>query len=80
MAVVSKHEEDIVPKMDEVTGEWGRLQKEGLHMYFSPNSIRVIKSKRMKWAGHTGEVHTGFWWRDLREKDNLGEGNIKMDF
>jgi hypothetical protein len=36
----------------------------------------MIKSRRMRWAGHvacmeTGEVHTGFWWRDLRERDHL---------
>jgi hypothetical protein len=35
------------PKMDEVTGEW-----RGLHdLYSSPNIVRVIKSRRMRWAG-----------------------------
>ena len=38
------------PKRDEVTGEWRRLHKEEL--YSSPNFIRVIKSRKMRWAWH----------------------------
>jgi hypothetical protein len=41
------------PKRDEVTGEWRRLYNEELNdLYCSPNIIRVIKSRRMRWAGH----------------------------
>jgi hypothetical protein len=41
------------PKRDEVTGEWRELHSEELHiLYFSPNIIRRIKSRRMRWAGH----------------------------
>jgi hypothetical protein len=41
------------PKSDEVTAEWRKLHSEELHiLYSSPNIIRQIKSKRMRWAGH----------------------------
>jgi hypothetical protein len=41
------------PKRDEVTGEWRKLHNEELHiLYSSPNIIRQIKSRRMRWAGH----------------------------
>jgi hypothetical protein len=41
------------PKGDKATGEWRRLHDEELNnLYSSPNIIRVIKSKRMRWAGH----------------------------
>jgi hypothetical protein len=47
------------PKRDEVTGEWRRLHNKELYaLYSSPHIIRVIKSRRLRWAGHvtgTGE-------------------------
>ena len=64
-------------KGDEVTGEWRKLHKEELHdLYSSPNIFRVIKWRRMRWAGHLarmgrGDVHTGFWWGNLRKRDLL---------
>jgi hypothetical protein len=64
---------------DEATWEWRRLHNEELNdLHSSPNIIRVIKSRRMSWAGHVAhmgkrEVHTGFWWGDLREGDHLGD-------
>ena len=61
-------------KRNEVTGVWRRLHKEELcDLCSSPNIIRVIKSGRMKWAEHVArirrrDVHTGFWWGNLRER------------
>jgi hypothetical protein len=61
------------PKRDEVTGEWRRLHNNELYaLHSSPNIIRVIKSRRLRWAGYVarmgrGEVHTGIWWGNLRE-------------
>jgi hypothetical protein len=47
------------PKRDEVTGEWRKLHSEELHtLYSSPDIIRQVRSRRMRWAGHlarTGE-------------------------
>ena len=64
------------PKRDEVTGEWRKLHNEKLNdLYCSPNIVRVIKSSRMRWAGHVarlgkGEACTGLWRGNLRERDH----------
>jgi len=45
------------PKRDEVTGEWRKLHNEELNdMYSAPNIVRVIKSRRMRWAGHVARM------------------------
>jgi hypothetical protein len=45
------------PKRDEVTGEWRKLHNEKLrHLYSSPIIIRMIKSRRMRWAGHVARM------------------------
>jgi len=44
-------------RRDKVTGEWRRLYKEELNdLYSSPNIVRVIKSRRMRWAGHVARM------------------------
>ena len=54
------------PKRDEVIREWRKLYNEELNdLYFSPNIVRVVKSRRMRWAGHValmgrGEAYSGF--------------------
>ena len=45
------------PKRDEVTGEWRKLHNEELNdPYCSPNMVRVIKTRRMRWAGHVAHM------------------------
>ena len=67
------------PKRQEITAEWKRIHNEELYnLYSSPNSIRVIKSKTIRWARHVarmGETKRAYkvWWRDLREADHLEE-------
>jgi hypothetical protein len=48
------------PKRDEVTREWKKLNNEELNdLYCSPNIDRVIKSRRMRWAGHVALMGEG---------------------
>jgi hypothetical protein len=45
------------PKGDEVTGDWRKLHDEELHkLYSSPNVIRTLKSRRIRWAGHVARM------------------------
>ena len=45
------------PRRDEVTGKWRRLHNEELNdLYSAPNIVRVIKSRRMRWAGHVARM------------------------
>jgi len=80
------------PKRDEVTGEWRKIHNEKLNnLYSSPNIVWVIKSRRMRWAGHVARMGEGRGvYRVLVEKPEgsrpLGrprsrwEDNITMDF
>ena len=57
----------FVPKRDKVVGEWRKLHNEELSDLNSlPNIVRVVKSRRVRWAEHVarmgwGQVCTGFW-------------------
>jgi hypothetical protein len=79
------------PKRDEVTGEWGKLHNEELNdLYSLPNIVRMVKSRRMRWAGHVARmekdscVHRVLVGKPERKRP-LGiprrrwEDNIKMD-
>jgi hypothetical protein len=62
------------PKRDEVTGEWRKLHNEELRdLYFSPSIIRIIKSRRMRRAGHVARMgrrgtRGDYWWDSQRER------------
>jgi hypothetical protein len=78
------------PKRDEVTGGWRKLHYEELHgLYSSPSIVRVIKARRMRWAGHMarmGEVRGAYnilvgkleGRRPLLRPRRRWEDNIKM--
>ena len=78
-------------KRDEITGEWRKLHKADLHaLYSSSNTIRSLKSRRLRWAGHVARmVQFKNEYRVLlgkpESKRSLGrprcrwEDNIKMD-
>ena len=57
-----------------MTGEWRKLRNEELNdLYSLPNIVRVVKSRRMSWAGHVtlmGKIYvfTGCWWGSLRDR------------
>ena len=61
------------PRRDEVTGEWRRLHNEEINdLYCSPNIVRVMISRRMRWAGHVARMGEergciGSWWGNQRE-------------
>jgi hypothetical protein len=76
---------------DEVTGEWRRLHNKELYaLYSSPNIIRVMKSRTLRWAGHVARMgerrgaYRALAWkpegrRPLGRPRRRWEDNIKMD-
>jgi hypothetical protein len=76
------------PKRDEVTGEWRKTKQQGSYdVCSSPNIIWVIKSRRLRWAGHITRMGTEYevFVGRRNAKRQLGrprlrwENNIKMD-
>jgi hypothetical protein len=63
------------PKRDEVTGGWRKLHNEELHnLYSSPSMIRMIKSRRMRLAGHVAQMgrigmRIGYLWESQKARD-----------
>jgi hypothetical protein len=80
----------FVPKKDDVKGDWRKLHNEELHnLYSSPNAIRMIKTRRMRLAGHVARMGKRNAYRILMGKPEgmrpLGRprcrwvDNIKID-
>jgi hypothetical protein len=62
-----------------VTGGWRKLHNEELHSsYSSPSIIRIIRSRRMRWAGYVARMwakrrrgmHVGYWWGSQKVRDH----------
>jgi hypothetical protein len=64
------------PERDEVTGEWRKLHNKELRdLYSSPSIIRIIKSRRIRWAEcvvrmATRGMHIGNWWESHNDRDH----------
>jgi hypothetical protein len=62
-------------KREEVIGGWRKVHNEELHKLYSLSGIiRMIKSWRVRWAGHAARIgirgmHLGFWWESHKERD-----------
>ena len=70
------------PKRDEVRGEWRKLHNEELSdLYYLPNIVRVINSRRKRWAGHVARMGEGrvvhrVLVGNLRERDHWGDQDV----
>ena len=70
------------PKRNEMTGEWRKLRNEELNdLYSLPNIVRVLKSRRMRWAGHVARMGEDrgvqrVLWGSLRERGHWGDQDV----
>ena len=70
------------PTRDEITGERRKLHNGEMNdLYSSPNIFRLIKSRRMRWAGHVAcmgrvEEYTRSCWGNLRERGHFGNPDV----
>jgi hypothetical protein len=57
-------------------GDWRDLYNEELHnLYYSPNIIRNVKSRRIRWTGYVEgmwekRMYIGYWWKRQKERDH----------
>jgi hypothetical protein len=70
------------PMRDEVMGGWRKLHNEELHnLYSSPSIIRMIKSRRMRWAVHVARIgrrgiRIGYCWEIQKERDHWEDQDV----
>jgi hypothetical protein len=66
----------VGPRRDGTVGDWMKLHIEGLNnVYSTANIIRMIKARKMRWAGHVARIgrrgmHIGFGWESREERDH----------
>jgi hypothetical protein len=64
------------PKRDEVTGEWRKLHNVELNdLYSSPTLLHVIKSRKLRWAGHVARMGEGRGVYRVLVGKSKGEGD-----
>jgi hypothetical protein len=65
------------PKRDEVTEGWRKVHN---NLCSSPSTVRMIKSMRMRWAGHVGRkegrMHIGYWVESQKKRGNFKDQDV----
>jgi hypothetical protein len=69
------------PKRDEVTGGWRKQHNEEIRkLYSSQIIITILKSRRMRWAGHVERMrrgmHVGYWWESQKERNHQKDQDV----